>query len=182
MDFPRTVWPSLILSIKNWIQATLIIRPYLDHNFSQPEFMNGAKQALALVSAMLASGDFKSLEGLVTNDAIAEIQRNYSLLNVKQRQILAVKLSDIYFCFLHQIGIIMDDNSQQRFVEATVVYHYIPGLGEAREKQTPLADSMSEVRDLVYVANYRFIREYTKGVESDWTVNKLNHFKLQPVQ
>ncbi|XP_064475117.1 m-AAA protease-interacting protein 1, mitochondrial-like [Ornithodoros turicata] len=178
MDFPAVTWPSLVLSIKNWIQATFIIKPYLDSSFNQLEFLHGAKQAVAVVSDVLSSGDLKSLTGLVTNDALPEIQRNLSLLNVRQRQNLVVRIADIYFCFLYQIGIIMDDNSQRRYVEATVVYHYIPGLAEARAKEKPIADSMSEVKDLVYVANYRFIREYTKGVQSDWTINRLNHFKL----
>lgn len=67
-----------------------------------------------------------------------------------------MELSDIYFCFLYQIGIIMEDGSQRRFVEATVVYHYIPGLEEARRSDAVFQESLEQLRDKIYVANYRW--------------------------
>lgn len=36
---------------------------------------------------------------------------------------------------------------------------------------------MPEYRTRISICNYRFIREFTKGVEGDWTINLLNHFK-----
>lgn len=36
---------------------------------------------------------------------------------------------------------------------------------------------MPEYQKRMCVCNYRFIREYTKGAESDWTINLLNHFR-----
>lgn len=36
---------------------------------------------------------------------------------------------------------------------------------------------MPEFRDMICICNYRFIKEFTKGVDSDWTVNIVNHFK-----
>ncbi|CAN8028894.1 unnamed protein product [Ixodes persulcatus] len=180
MNCPRIVWPSFFLTVKNWIQATFIIKPYLDMGYNQKEFLNGAKQALTYVSALVARGDFKSLEGLVASPTISEVQRNYSLFTEEQRQKLSVELTDIYFCFLYQIGIIMDDRNDQRFVEATVVYHYMPGLERIRQSPSLPDETMEQVRSRVHVANYRFIREYTKGVQGDWTINQLNHFKLGP--
>lgn len=46
MDFPEIIWPSIMKSIKNWIMVHFIIRPYFDREFSLPEFVQGAKQAL----------------------------------------------------------------------------------------------------------------------------------------
>lgn len=175
------VWPSLVLTIKNWLQTVFIVKPYLDATFSQREFLDGAKQALTYVSVLMASGDFKSMEGLVTNDVASAAQNNCCSLSVEQRKKLTVDLSDIYFCFLYQIGIIMDDNSNQRFVEATVVYHYVPGLEEVRRNAAVINETVQQLQDKVHVANYRFIRDYTKGKESDWTINQLNHFKLSSV-
>ncbi|KAL3222210.1 hypothetical protein MRX96_050067 [Rhipicephalus microplus] len=171
------MWPNVILTIKNWIQTIFIIKPYLDATFNQREFLDGAKQAMTYVSVLMANGDFKSMEGLVTNDVAAAAQANCGSLSVGQRQRLAVKLSDVYFCFLYQIGIIMDDNSKQRCLEATVVYHYMPGLEEARRNP----ENVKQLEDKVYVANYRFIKDCTKGAESDWTINQLNHFKMAAV-
>lgn len=172
------VWPNLILTIKNWLQSVFIIKPYLDATFNQHEFLDGAKQALTCVSVLMASGDFKAMEGLVTNDMISAAQTGCAQLSVDQRHKLAIQLSDIYFCFLYQIGIIMDDNSNQRFVEATVVYHYMPGLEQARQSESMANNTIEQLQEKVHVANYRFIRDYTKGRESDWTINLLNHFKL----
>ncbi|XP_077514312.1 m-AAA protease-interacting protein 1, mitochondrial-like [Amblyomma americanum] len=175
------VWPSLILTIKNWLQTVFIIKPYLDATYSQREFLDGAKQALTYVSVLMANGDFKAMEGLATNDVVSAAQSNCCTLSVEQRKKLTVDLSDIYFCFLYQIGIIMDDNSDQRFVEATVVYHYVPGLEELRRNAAVMNETVQQLQDKVHVANYRFIRDYTKGMESDWTINQLNHFKLSSV-
>ncbi|KAK8758254.1 hypothetical protein V5799_004114 [Amblyomma americanum] len=153
------------------------------HNatYSQREFLDGAKQALTYVSVLMANGDFKAMEGLATNDVVSAAQSNCCTLSVEQRKKLTVDLSDIYFCFLYQIGIIMDDNSDQRFVEATVVYHYVPGLEELRRNAAVMNETVQQLQDKVHVANYRFIRDYTKGMESDWTINQLNHFKLSSV-
>ncbi|KAL1420951.1 hypothetical protein MTO96_004319 [Rhipicephalus appendiculatus] len=177
MKNPNIVWPNFIFTIKNWIQTIFIIKPYLDATFNQREFLDGAKQAMTYVSVLMANGDFKSMEGLVTNDVAAAAQAKCGSLSVEQRQRLGVKLSDIYFCFLYQIGIIMDDNSNQRYVEATVVYHYMPGLEEVRRNP----EMVEHLQDKIHVANYRFIRDYTKGAESDWTINQLNHFKMAAV-
>jgi hypothetical protein len=44
MDFPEIVWPSIINSLRNWILANLIIRPYFDQEFGLPDFVLGSKQ------------------------------------------------------------------------------------------------------------------------------------------
>lgn len=45
-NFPKIVWPSLIKSIRNFILATFIIKPYLDREFSLTDFVNGSKKAV----------------------------------------------------------------------------------------------------------------------------------------
>lgn len=44
MDFPEVVWPSIIKTLRNWILANLIIRPYFDQEFGIPDFVLGSKQ------------------------------------------------------------------------------------------------------------------------------------------
>ncbi|XP_076356606.1 uncharacterized protein LOC143249896 [Tachypleus tridentatus] len=176
MDFPHVIWPSLFLSVKNWIQTKFIIQPYLDKQFNHKDFVVGAKQALSAVSTLLAVGDFGGLDGLVTQNAVAEIKKKYFTMNVQQRQELEVKLNDIYFCFPYQIGIMLEDGSQQRFVEVTVVYHCLRDFDEIK-KEDPSLQTINQYKDRIFVCNYRFIREYTKGIESEWIINRLNHFK-----
>ncbi|CAH1163606.1 unnamed protein product [Phaedon cochleariae] len=181
-DF-RIVWPSLIKSIKNFILTTFIIKPYLDRDFNLSDFVSGSKRAVEVVSNKLSQGDYGSLEGLVTKDIIPTLQKTISLMSLGQREQLAINVEDIYFSFPYQVGIIFDDEEnkdQKRFVEITMVYHSLKGLSTMRSRgdDPPLnMGMMPEYQKNISISNYRFIREFTKGVEGDWTVNLMNHFR-----
>jgi hypothetical protein len=49
MEFPEIVWPSVIKTLRNWILANLIIKPYFDHEFGLPDFILGSKQVYPAV-------------------------------------------------------------------------------------------------------------------------------------
>ncbi|GFW28272.1 m-AAA protease-interacting protein 1, mitochondrial [Trichonephila clavipes] len=151
MDFNPVMRPDIWLSIKNWILAKFIIQPYLDNDFTLTDFTMGAKQALGIVSSYLSQGDFQSLRGLLTEDAIAEIRRNFSKLNVKERQDLFIKISDIFIVFPYEIGIIFDDDSQKRFAEITVVYHIIKDFEEMRAHGRVNSET---VKEDIKICNY----------------------------
>lgn len=82
-----------------------------------------------------------------------------------------------------KVGIIFNEEEgkeQKRFVEITMVYHSLKGLANMRSQgeEPPLNMGMlPEYQQNIFICNYRFIREFTKGVDGDWTVNLLNHFK-----
>jgi len=175
MKFEPVLKPEILLTIKNWILTKLIIQPYLDSDFTLRDFIVGAKQALTIVSSLLSQGDFQSMKGLVTDEATAEIKSNYAALNVKERQDLFIKVTDILFAFPYQIGIFFDDANQKRFAEINVVYHCMDDFEEFKSQGKVLTE---HARDDLKICNYRFIREYTKGVKSDWTINRLGHYKL----
>ncbi|KAJ3646438.1 hypothetical protein Zmor_024026 [Zophobas morio] len=181
MDFPKITWPSLVKSVKNFILATFIIRPYFDREFNLPDFVIGSKKAVEVVSKKIAEGDTVSLTGLVTSDILPSVQRSTSLMSLSQREQIAVNVDDIYFSFPYQIGVMFnEENDQKRFVEITMVFHALRGLSlmRARGEEPPLNMGMlPEYQSRISVCNYRFIKEFTKGVESDWTINLLNHFK-----
>lgn len=87
-----------------------------------------------------------------------------------------------FFIFiLKQIGIIFnEDNEEKRFVEVTTIHHVLRGWAAMKERgeEPPLNMGMlPEYQHRISVCNYKFIREFTKGVESDWTINLVNHFK-----
>lgn len=59
-------------------------------------------------------------------------------------------------------------------------YHAMLGLKEMREAEVVLPVDLGvrpEYQDKLFICNYRFIREFTKGVQDDWTINAINHFK-----
>ena len=70
-------------------------------------------------------------------------------------------------------------------MEITYVFHVFRGLSEITDRddfqstmqQGPTAMA-SKYKDRIMVCNYRFIREFTKGVESPWIVNLVHHFGL----
>uniref|UniRef100_A0A182NAR2 Juvenile hormone esterase binding protein n=1 Tax=Anopheles dirus TaxID=7168 RepID=A0A182NAR2_9DIPT len=206
MDFPQLVWPSVIKTIRNWIMIHFIIRPYFDREFVLPDFIQGAKQALQacpliallrvyniltemfngtlqVVSSSLAGGEMKQLEGLVDRATISDLKQSLSKMSVAQRYDIQVDKEDVYFSFPYQVGVMFDesdDDSQKRFVEITMVFHVLRGLKGMIERgeSVPLnVGVLPEFRDKISICNYRFIKEFTKGVDSDWTVNVVNHFK-----
>lgn len=70
--------------------------------------------------------------------------------------------------------------SEKRFVEITMVFHTLRGLSTMRSKgeEPPLnMGMMPEYQQKISICNYRFIREFSKGVENEWTINLLNHFR-----
>jgi len=178
MDFPQATWPSFFKALKNWIVAKLIIQPYMDNDFTLESFVQGGKQALVHVSHLISEGKFDELEGLVTAEAIAEVQRKHSKLNLAQRQNVAIQSEDIYFAFPYEVGIMIEDSEsvEKRFVEITMCCHCLLGLGQLKQVD-PHFQQLSEHKDKIIVCNYRFMREYTKGVESGWVINVISHFK-----
>ncbi|XP_053695226.1 m-AAA protease-interacting protein 1, mitochondrial [Sabethes cyaneus] len=183
MDFPELIWPSVVKSVKNWIMVHFIIRPYFDREFNLPDFIRGAKQALQIVSASLAGGELKNLEGLVDRMVLNDLKSSIGKMSVAQRYDLMINKEDIYFSFPYQVGVMFDEEdeeSQKRFVEITMVFHVLKGLKGMVERGEPIPLNigvMPEYRDKISICNYRFIKEFTKGVESDWTINVVNHFK-----
>jgi hypothetical protein len=176
MDYQELMWPHPIKSIRNYVFAALI-RGYYDSQFSMSSFLKGAEQAVATVSGLISKGQFESLEGLVANDAIWELRRSYDSLSPQQRQFVAADPTDFFFRFIYEIGMIFDDDTDQRFVEITTVFQGFHGLENVKRNNAGhYTEEMYRSRDQVYICNYRFIREFTKGKEDEWTINKLNHF------
>lgn len=186
MDFPEVTWPSFFKSIRNWILSQFIIMRYFDNEFSLPDFVIGSKKAVEVVSGLISRGEISDLQGLVSSDVITQIRSNLSTFSLKQRQELAIRATDIYFSFPYEVGVMFpnedkdEGENQTRFVEITMCYHALSGLHELQEQgiSPPInMGMMPEYREKIYILNYRFIREFTKGVQDDWTVNAINHFK-----
>ncbi|XP_013147843.1 PREDICTED: uncharacterized protein C2orf47 homolog, mitochondrial [Papilio polytes] len=183
MEFPPVMWPSFIKYIKNWMFANFIIRPYFDQEFSLNEFIEASKHAVQVVSECLQKSDFQSLEGLVEKDAIASLKNAVTKLSVSQRQLLPIDKEDIFYAFPYQVGVMFDE-SDKRWVEITMCYHVLKGLKQMQETGDlpPITLGVQpEFKDKIFILNYRFIREFTKGVEDSWWVNIVNHFQPQSI-
>ena len=123
---------------------------------------------------------------------------HFSLFSKEERESLRISLENIQINFIYQIGIMMEDdpveeNKHTRHVEITWVAHALSKEQEEAVTEHSMEvlrpnetfDKMKEVLDETggsTILNYRFIREYTKGVEDTWTVNAVNHFKLMDLE
>ncbi|KAJ8679276.1 hypothetical protein QAD02_015063 [Eretmocerus hayati] len=185
-DDPPIVWPTFFRSVKNFLQCKLIIQPRMDNDFTIEEFLDGSKYAMSTVSHALAAENYDSIRNLVSPEALQTARNKINTLSSEQKQLIAVNKDDIYVTFPYEIGIMYDDDrADQKFVEITTVYHSLRGLARMRaeDKEPPINMGMlPEYRNLLFVSNYRFIREYTEGVESSWTINMINHLMSTSVR
>lgn len=79
-----------------------------------------------------------------------------------------------HFCLLLHFNFLVKG---RRFVEITMCYHAIHNLEEIKTRSEEIIDIQKELKNSIYVLNYRFIREYTDGVNDAWTINAINHLK-----
>ncbi|XP_055917791.1 m-AAA protease-interacting protein 1, mitochondrial [Eupeodes corollae] len=183
MQFPEILWPSFINTIRNWVLINFIIRPYFDNEFNLKDFIYGTKHAVHTISTKLVNSNLTELKNLVSQEAIDEIKPVIETLSVSQRKQLEINKDDIYLSFPYQVGIMFDESNekiQKRFVEITMVFHVLKGFREMQNQGEVLPwnmGSLPEYEDKVFICNYRFIKEFTAGNQTDWTVNVINHFK-----
>lgn len=111
-----------------------IIRPYFDQEFNMPDFMEGSKQAIEVVSVSMGQLDSDKLNGLVTKDAIDELRGTIARMSAPQRSEIAINKEDIYLSFPYQVGVMFDETNepQKRWVEITMVFHVLRGLHKMR--------------------------------------------------
>jgi len=185
MDFPTIVSPNLVHTIRNRMMARFLITPYFDNDFSIKDFDRGAHHAAVTVSNSLAQGDIESVDHLITPEAVSVIERNLSMYTNDQRSLLTVQEEDVYFTFIYQIGIMMEDhptreNESTRHVEITWGGHHFPNYVDlVADIKNPIEiKKYMDERGGPMVFNYRFIKDFTKGVEDSWTINAMNQFFL----
>lgn len=184
MGYEQIVWPSLFKSLNNYILSKFIIRKYMDKDFDMQEIVRGSIQGLEVISSKLAASDVNSLEGLVSSDIIPRLKHSVAKLSLSQRTQLEIHKEDLYVAFPYQVGILMENeeqkkSEQKRIVEIMMVFHAMRGLNDILKagQKVVLNRKMSpEFRQRLTICNYRFKRDYTKGIQDDWTVNLINHF------
>merc|ERR1711915_453461 len=96
--------------MKNWFLSRTLIAPYFDEDFSISEFNTGAKHACVTVANNLAAGDFLSTKHLLSTECWDQVQSRLRSWNLQDRINLEVQPEDIYFSFLYQIGIMMEEH------------------------------------------------------------------------
>lgn len=131
----------------------------------------------------MAVGDFEALQDMVDDDTIDKMRHIVGSMTPEQRQWIVVNDSDIQWIFPYEIQFITKENTVEEksrfFVEIMVVIHAYRDsdveLSDLLGK--PNAELMHKLEKNYSVCNYRFIKEFTKGVDDDWTINHILHVK-----
>lgn len=159
-----------------------------------------------MISHKLAAGDFDNLRGLVDANELERVKGIVEQMTIAQRSELAIVKDDVYFTFPYDVVITKneEDDSESKtkrvFVEVLVVFHVLRGLKQLRESDveiplniryviatTDICDSVTfywfcfsttpEFTKDLWIVNYGFRKELTRGVEDEWTVNLIKQIK-----
>uniref|UniRef100_A0A8C6WMV4 Matrix AAA peptidase interacting protein 1 n=1 Tax=Neogobius melanostomus TaxID=47308 RepID=A0A8C6WMV4_9GOBI len=182
----RQIHKVVVFCIPNpfiWFRTKIyyfLIRAYFDKDFTIEEFTEGAKQAFSHVSRLLSQCQFQDLEGLVATDLIGKLEEKCNLLPLNYRRALLADPDDIMYTTTGDVGIYYD-NDGRKFVSILMRFWY---LTSARLPDDSLegprvyhGEGDVESKRLL-TAKYEFQREFTKGVDPDWTITRIEHSKL----
>ncbi|CAF3402711.1 unnamed protein product [Rotaria socialis] len=184
MNIPRTPYPNLLLILKNFVSRA-IISGYFDSTFAMKPFCDGARQAVTAVSQLIANGQFDDLPGFVTPEVINEVKQNYGNLSVQQKQLIPVEEGEIVFSYPYLIGLIMDEQTNKRMVEITMIFHVLKNPESYRDEMldgpgnaaSNWISAVKKMRDDIIICNYRFLRDMSSDAQdSSWIITGLNHW------
>ncbi|XP_078260421.1 m-AAA protease-interacting protein 1, mitochondrial-like [Rhinoraja longicauda] len=187
---PRPNKKVVVVGIPNpftWARTRMyffLIRTYFDQDFTFDEFAAGAKQAFVHVSNMLSQCNFVELKDLVSKEALEELEEKCSAMPANRRQAIAADLEEIMYSTPGDVGIYYD-NQGRKFVSIIMRYWYLTNVDLPDETpegtkifQVVFGDESNKDSKCLLTANYEFRREFTPGVEPDWTITRIQHFKL----
>lgn len=203
-ELPRRVFPNFMHYLRSLFFIHGLIVPYFDNEFTKDNFMDGAAKAVEVVSSAMSEGDFTALEPLLETKCLDDIKRKLSFTTAEQREQLKVKAENMYGQFLYEIGIMFDETEedvkkQRRWVEITFVAHSHPKFDDthgdavgvlqsaANYRGSVVKESVKRIKETVesgggpVVLNYRFLREFSKGVDpstTHWSISSINHFRM----
>jgi len=203
-ELPRRVFPNFMHYLRSLFFIHGLIVPYFDNEFTKDNFMDGAAKAVEVVSSAMSEGDFTALEPLLETKCLDDIKRKLSFTTAEQREQLKVKAENMYGQFLYEIGIMFDETEedvkkQRRWVEITFVAHSHPKFDDTHEdavgvmqnaanyRGSVVKESVKRIKETVesgggpVVLNYRFLREFSKGVDpstTHWSISSINHFRM----
>ncbi|KAM8857483.1 m-AAA protease-interacting protein 1, mitochondrial isoform X2 [Synchiropus splendidus] len=145
-----------------WIRTRIyyfLIRAYFDAEFSIEEFTEGAKQL------------------------IGKLEEKCNLLPSNYKSALYAEPEEIMFTTPSDVGIYYDDDGR-KFVSILMRFWYLTSarlpddsLEGTKIFKVAIGNVEGETKRLL-TANYEFQREFTKGVEPDWTITRIEHSKL----
>lgn len=87
---------------------------------------------MVTVSNMISRGEFENLKGLVHDDAVEIVKKNYQQLSSSQKSLLPVNPNDVQV----QVHYLFQEAKTESslFVKMGLLFYVVPGFHEALEK------------------------------------------------
>lgn len=181
-------------------KVNLFLKPYVDKSFDQKAFLESAKKVMTRLSTHLANNDIESIRKYVTDEAFQEISQNYSNYSAEQKLKLKVNKEDILYCLPFSVDI--ETQSESKSIVKIMVFFDV--LCNIEELKSGFKEDMIQYRDDLIKENklhdivtymksfepaleskcycfYQFVREYEKGSQTEWKVNKMAHYMSKDI-
>lgn len=166
-----------------WIRNKCIlflIELYFGLKFSV-EFDSGVKQAVVHVSALLSTGRFQELRGVMSREAVERVRKKCRALSEAQKTHLAISLDDMIFLLPEDVSIFFDQ-SGRKFVYITMRLWYLSRADVPEDPESSRIFKMDLTEEdgpqkKIITAVYEFYRELTAGADPEWTVTQIWHWK-----
>ncbi|KAM6910423.1 m-AAA protease-interacting protein 1, mitochondrial [Xenentodon cancila] len=170
-----------------WIRCkvvTLLIDFYFQVDINSEEFVNGAKQALVLVSSKMSRGRYHELVGLVSKEMVEYVEDTCKSLTDAQRRELAVSMDDIIFALPEDVSVVFDQHGRKFCFVVVRFWH----LSAHEGPDDPEGSKIFKVgfteddgtKKKLSTAVYEFHRELTQEAYPEWTVTTVWHWNWKP--
>ncbi|XP_069471898.1 m-AAA protease-interacting protein 1, mitochondrial isoform X2 [Ambystoma mexicanum] len=140
--------------------------------------------AFTIVSTLLSQCNFDALKELVVDEVLQVVKEKCSALPESHKMALAADSDEIMYLTPGDVGIYYDDNGR-KFVSILMRFWYLTSVHLPEEStdgtkvfQIVLGDDSAKDSKRLLTAIYEFRREFTKGVEPDWIITRIEHSKL----
>lgn len=164
---PPLMWqksPMVLFPLFNICTSYLIIRTTIDRDFRLKEFVNGARQAITVISNALATQNYDTLDGIVKERSIKILRHRVDRLTDSQRQLIGVDPSKLLS--IPGLMAIRRTKGNETIVEIDLL-----GVN-VRDIDEKMLD-MNAIRFIFCC--YTFQRKYADGVGGAWIAKVVNH-------
>jgi len=147
-----------------------LLKSYFDQEFEESEFLQGAKQAICVVTRLISEEDFKALAGMMSEKATEDSRElcksvsDIAALKVTDADIDNISLSNLGFEY---------DGKGRKWADILVTCHCID------DNQIP--EGVKNVGIIGFpsqrIFNFSFVREFTPGVATNWIIDRIAYTK-----
>ena len=117
--------PGFVHTIRNWFIMRFLVQPYFDQEFSKEvwlfftepknkllfqyfqDFVDGALEAVLVVSNALSRGDMEPLADTVCPECLSMVKEGLSLFTPEQKRALNFSREDIHLHFIYQVRLFL---------------------------------------------------------------------------